>query len=140
MATLAPFSASARAMARPMRLAAPVTSAVLPESGLVIRWLLVRRGRCGLRWRGRLAGRRSSRPYRLLNAGLASGSLAGVVDIGGDLFLWANHGNRNLTVGLVNLVVLGEGGVAISDDLHANQAAGRDNVYDCFSIGVGFDL
>src|SRR5437762_7633641 len=37
MATLAPRSASARAMARPIRLAAPVTSTVFPLSSLSIK-------------------------------------------------------------------------------------------------------
>src|SRR5260370_15782760 len=107
MATLAPRSANARAMARPIRLAAPVTSTVFPLSSLSISknrealplwrgvWCvgrllwscLWRRNGCG--W----LSRRFGWPDGFLNTGLSCRRFALVVLIGRELLLRVNHGD-----------------------------------------------
>src|SRR5690242_16899277 len=129
MATFAPSSASASAMARPMRLAAPVTSAVLPASGLFM--LELRRGGCRLRELG---------SDRLLHTGLAFGSLAAIVFVRGDLLLRAQHLDGGLLGRLVDVVALAERGKPAGDDLNQNLASGGDDIDDRLAFGIGLDL
>src|SRR5580700_6901490 len=151
MATFAPRSASARAIARPMRLAAPVTSTVFPCSSLSIsvnrEALLLWRGVWSVGWRlgscrGRWCGLGGGlgRPYWLLNAGLSCGGLALIVLIGRKLLLRVNHGDGDRTAWFGHLIFFRVGGEAGGDNLHANSASGRDNVDRGLAIGVGLDL
>src|ERR1700750_773401 len=96
MATFIPCSARASAIARPMRLAAPVTSAVLPARsfmhppGLLLRCRRrVLRRRLGRRLRGTLVCR--FRADWLLHPGLSTGGVTRVFLVGRDLLLGPQH-------------------------------------------------
>src|ERR1700722_2895602 len=96
MATSAPCSAKARAMARPIRFAPPVTRAVFPVRGFFMVGLLLRRIRLSgrSRWRcglGRLWG--------LLDTDRTAGGFALVVLVGGDLLLRTDHADGDLPCG-----------------------------------------
>ena len=76
-----------------------------------------------------------------LNTGLGGGGFAGVVLVGGDLLLRAEHGDGDLAVEFLDLVVVGEGGEAVGEDLDAEFGSDGDDVGDGgLAVGVGFDL
>ncbi len=77
---------------------------------------------------------------RLLHAGVAAGGLAGVVLVGGDLLLRAEHGDGDLAAGFADEILLSKGGEAVGDDLDADVAAGGDDVDGGLAFGVGLDL
>jgi hypothetical protein len=79
-------------------------------------------------------------PDGLLDAGLSFCGLAFVVLIRRDLLLGPKHGDRDLAIGFVDQVLVGKGGKASGDNLHANCTTGRDDVDHRLTVGVGLDL
>src|ERR1700677_625131 len=152
MATFAPFAANASAIARPIRLAAPVTSAVFPVNSFSMRsvasrrrllwWRGVCRGRtlrCGCR-RSRSGFGRRRGSYRLLHTRLSLRGLAFVVLVGGDLLLRSKHRNGDLPAGFAHQILLRKGGKTSRDDLYAHLAAGRDHINHGLAVRVCLDF
>ena len=72
--------------------------------------------------------------------GLHLRGLALVVDVGGDLRARTDHRDDDLPAGLVDLVVLGEGGEAVRNHLDRHLAASRDDIDHGLAVGVSLDL